>query len=516
MHFDLLQRDGALGFRSAVVVGHGGRRLHRDQSKRAEIDARAGAQTLGGLQRLGETVLQNHTVGRNAIRMLGHPTHVLHQSHALVAVRFGRHGTVRHGIDERIELRGERVATVAVQVADDRVAEFQFLGGVLERRNLIILAIPQVDKREGRNIKTFEALDVERVAPCQIRIVAPRGSAGHDDGCGRPLRVVFAAGYVKPLLRACVGTITGFDDDHVMQCAGHFHGNQRRNADGHVGERAAVHVHRRAVHGLRLGWLHGVAEDAGDTPQVNEFAEGHGLAILRAGDHLGNALGDLIHGTRQHNDLHELAGRGEHHTLSHVALSTVHCDLAQGTGRHFGDARYEDGVQLAVVNSLLRKGDQQVLGGLDGSHFTAQTPVDQLRVGQGGLAAARRATLGTGCGDAHARLAQHGCRVDATFAQRIDQRNRGGGLALTAGRLQRGVGGDEDDLAMLARRIRIVLQVIEIAERINLLHQAVLAGEILNAGHWSPFLKPSARRRRAPNMAGTTQISNILVNERQQ
>ena len=185
MHFDLLQRDGALGFRSAVVVGHGGRRLHRDQSKRAEIDARAGAQTLGGLQRLGETVLQNHTVGRNAIRMLGHPTHVLHQSHALVAVRFGRHRTVRHGIDERIELRGERVATVAVQVADDRVAEFQFLGGVLERRNLIILAIPQVDKREGRNIKTFEALDVERVAPCQIRIVAPRGSAGHDDGCGR-------------------------------------------------------------------------------------------------------------------------------------------------------------------------------------------------------------------------------------------------------------------------------------------------------------------------------------------
>ena len=56
----------------------------------------------------------------------------------------------------------------------------------------------------------------------------------------------------------------------------------------------------------------------------------------------------------------------------------------------------------------------------------------------------------------------------------------------------------------------------EIAKRINLLHQAVLAGEILNAGHWSPFLKPSARRRRAPNMAGTTQISNILVNERQQ
>ena len=131
-------------------------------------------QTLGGLQRLGETVLQNHTVGRNAIRMLGHPTHVLHQSHALVAVRFGRHGTVRHGIDERIELRGERVATVAVQVADDRVAEFQFLGGVLERRNLIILAIPQVDKREGRNIKTFEALDVERVAPCQVPVRSSR------------------------------------------------------------------------------------------------------------------------------------------------------------------------------------------------------------------------------------------------------------------------------------------------------------------------------------------------------
>ena len=329
---------------------------------------------------------------------------------------------------------------------------------------------------------------MERVAPCQIRIVAPCGSAGHDDGCGRPLRAVFAAGYVKPLLRACVGTITGFDDDHVMQCAGHFHGNQRRNADGHVGERAAVHVHRRAVHGLCLGWLHGVTEDAGDTPQINEFTEGHGLSILRAGDHLGNALGNLIHGTRQHNDLHKLAGRSEHHALSHVALATVHCDLAQGTGRHFGDARHENGVQLAVVNSLFCKGDQQVLGSLDGSHFTAQAPVDQLRVSQGSLAATRSTTLGTGSGNAHARLTQHSGRIDATLTQRIDQRDRSGGLALAARRLQRSIGGDEHDLAMLAWSIRIILQIIEIAKRINLLHQAVLAGEILNAGHWGfPF-----------------------------
>ena len=256
-----------------------------------------------------------------------------------------------------------------------------------------------------------------------------------------------------------------------------------------------MHVHRGAVHRLGLGRLDGVAQDAGDAPQVDELAEGHGLAVLRAGDHLGHAVGDLFHGTGQHDDLHELTGRGEHHALGHIALAAVHRDLAQGAGRHFGDARHEDGVELAFVHGLLREGDQQVLGRLDGAHLAAQTPVDQLRVGQGGLAATGGAALGTGCGDAHARLAKHGGRVDATFAQRVDQRDRGGGLAFAAGRLQRGVGGDENDLAMLARRIRILLQVIEIAERINLLHQAVLAGEILNAGHWVPFLgKHSAGR----------------------
>ena len=41
----------------------------------------------------------------------------------------------------------------------------------------------------------------------------------------------------------------------------------------------------------------------------------------------------------------------------------------------------------------------------------------------------------------------------------------------------------------LAGVVTIVLQIIEIAERINLLHQAVLAGEILNAGHWGSFLQ---------------------------
>ena len=41
---------------------------------------------------------------------------------------------------------------------------------------------------------------------------------------------------------------------------------------------------------------------------------------------------------------------------------------------------------------------------------------------------------------------------------------------------------------MLARGIRIVLQIIEIPERINLLNQAVLAGEILNVGQWGSFL----------------------------
>ena len=401
-----------------------------------------------------------------------------------MAVRRGRHGTIHHRVNERVKLRGERIAAIAIQVADNRLAELQILGGLLQRRNLIVFAIPQVNQRERRNIKTFQALHVERVTPGKCRIVTPSGSAGHHNRGGRPLCAILAASNVKPLLSARVSTVTGLDDHHIMQGARHFHGNQRRNADRHVRERTAVHIHGRTIHRFRLRRLHRIGKNAGNTPQINEFTERNGLAVLRAGNHLGNALGDLIHGTGEHHDLHELAGRSEHHTLGHIALAAVHRDLTQRTGRHFGNARHGDIVELAVVDGLLSEGNQQVLGRFDSAHFAAQTPVDQLRVGQGSLAAARSATLGTGSGNAHARLTEHCGRINATLTQRVDQRDRGGGLALAARRLQRSIGGDEHDLAMLAWSIRIILQIIEIAERINLLHQAVLAGEILNAGHW--------------------------------
>ena len=329
---------------------------------------------------------------------------------------------------------------------------------------------------------------MERVTPSERRIVTPSRSASHHNRSGRPLCAILAASNVKPLLSARVSTVTSFNNHHVVQSARHFHGNQRRNADGHVRERTAVHIHGRTIHRFRLRRLHRIGKNAGNAPQINEFTEGHGLAVLRAGNHLGHAVRDLIHGTRKHHNLHELAGRSEHHTLSHIALATVHRDLTQRTGRHFGNARHEDGVQLAIVHSLFCKGNQQVLSRFDSTHFAAQTPVDQLRVGQGGLAAARSTTLGTGCRDAHARLTQHSGRVDATLTQRIDQRDRGGGLAFAARRLQRSVGGDEHDLAVLALSVGIILQIIEITERVNLLHQAVLAGEVLNAGHWGfPF-----------------------------
>ena len=484
MHLNLLQRNRTLLCRSRIVVSHRGRRLHRNQSERTEVNAGAGAQVHRLIKRFGKTVLQNHTVCRHTVRVFGDPTHVLHQSHALAAVRRGRHGTVHHRVNKRVKLRGERIAAVTIQVADNRLAELQILGGLLQRRNLIVFAIPQVNQRERRNIKTFQALHMERVTPSERRIITPSGSTSHHNRGGRPLCAILTASNVKPLLGARVSTVTSLNNHHVVQSARHFHGNQRRNTDRHVRERTAVHIHGRTIHRFRLRRLHRIGKNAGNAPQINEFTECNGLAVLRTGNHLGNTIGDLIHGTREHHNLHELAGRSEHHTLSHIALAAIHRNLAQRTGRHFGNARHGNIVKLSIVDGLLSKRNQQVLSRFDSAHFAAQTPVDQLRVSQGSLAAARSTALGTGSGNAHARLTQHSGRIDATLTQRIDQRDRGGGLALAARRLQRGIGGDEHDLAMLARGIRIILQIIEIAERINLLHQAVLAGEILNAGHW--------------------------------
>ena len=328
---------------------------------------------------------------------------------------------------------------------------------------------------------------MERVAPSQLGIIAPGGGTSHHNRGGRPLRTEFAARDIQPLLGAGVGAVTGLNDDHIMQGASHLHGDQRRNADGHVGKRAAVHVHRGTVHGLGLGGLDRIGQNAGDAPQVHELAEGHGLAVLGAGDHLGHALSNLVHGTGEHHNLHELGGGGEHRLLRHVALAVVHSDGTQGTARHFGDARHENRVELALIHGLLGKGDEQVLGRLDGAHLTAQTPVDELGVGQGGLAATGGTALGTGCGDAHTRLAQHGGRVDAALVQGVNQGDGRGGLALTARGLERRIGGDKDHLAVLARSVGVLGQVLHVAECVDFLYQAVLAGEVFDGGHIKPF-----------------------------
>ena len=104
-------------------------------------------------------------------------------------------------------------------------------------------------------------------------------------------------------------------------------------------------------------------------------------------------------------------------------------------------------------------------------------------MGQRSLAATRGTAFGTGGGDAHARLAQHGGRVDAANPQRIDQRDRRRGLAFAARRLERRIGGDEHALAVLARRVGIVVQVLHKPEGVDLLDQPVLAGELLDSSH---------------------------------
>ena len=123
MHLDLLQGHGALFFGGTVVVGHGRRGLDRHERQIVQRDACALAQFHGLGHRLGEARLVDHALGRYTVGVLGHPLGVLGQGHALVRMRFGRHGAVLQRIDETVKLRDQRLAAVAEQIADDRRAE---------------------------------------------------------------------------------------------------------------------------------------------------------------------------------------------------------------------------------------------------------------------------------------------------------------------------------------------------------------------------------------------------------
>ena len=107
----------------------------------------------------------------------------------------------------------------------------------------------------------------------------------------------------------------------------------------------------------------------------------------------------------------------------------------------------------------------------------------------GDLAAAEAPALGTGCGDAHARLTQHGGRINAALVQGVDQGDGRGGLAFSARCLERRIGGDEHHLAVLARASGFSARYAGLlAECVDLLDQTVLAGEVFDGGNIKTFL----------------------------
>ena len=75
--------------------------------------------------------------------------------------------------------------------------------------------------KPAKNVEFLEAFHVERIAPLQRRVIAPRGRARHHDGRARPLRAVLAArdvekaGFAQSLEAArelCASAGIAFDD----------------------------------------------------------------------------------------------------------------------------------------------------------------------------------------------------------------------------------------------------------------------------------------------------------------
>ena len=137
------------------------RGLDRHERQIVQRDACALAQFHGLGHGLGEARFVNHALGRYAVGVLGHPLGVLGQGPCPLC-ECGSAGMEPfcNASTKPSSCWGQRLAAVAEQVADDRRAEAQLVGGGLQGRNLIVLAFPQVDEREGRNVQVLQALHV--------------------------------------------------------------------------------------------------------------------------------------------------------------------------------------------------------------------------------------------------------------------------------------------------------------------------------------------------------------------
>ena len=223
---------------------------------------------------------------------------------------------------------------------------------------------------------------------------------------------------------------------------------------GDVGERPAVHEGGRALERLDEVGLERVFEQRRHGTVGLEVARGDRLVVVGvADDDAREALLEVVDGSRQAEDRHDLGGDGDlevvlarnallraAQAVDQVAeLAIVHVDAALPR-----DLLGVDSELVALLDVVVEHGGEQVVCRADGMKVAGEVQVDVLHRDDLRVPASGSAAL-----DAEdrpeRRLAKRHHDVLAKLRQAVCQADGGRGLALTGGR--RVDGGDEDELA---------------------------------------------------------------------
>jgi len=249
---------------------------------------------------------------------------------------------------------------------------------------------------------------------------------------------------VEEFLRAQVETEAGLGDRPVRQVQGHAGREHAVAAVRDVGERPAMHQHRRALDGLHQVRVHRVAQQREQGVGDVQRAQVDRLAVVGAADQDAvEALAQVVEVVGQAQDGHDFrGGRDVEAALARnalVAAAEAQHDMPQAAVVHVhdpapGDHARVDAEVVAPVDVVVDRRGDEVVGRRDGVEVAGEMQVDAVGGFDPRAPAAGRAALDAEAG-AERRLAQGDADRVAETAEGLAEADRRGRLALAgAGR----------------------------------------------------------------------------------